>query len=233
MFTNRNRPVYINQKSGKVIQLREDDHMTTFDVVSPFMDKEMLPEGIHDVMLFTRSSYFPKFNWGNAEEWIGKQNEIGTCISSLFLYEHGGLSVSTGHQCDWDTSSLGSIGVKADTDEQAQKYLDKIVTAWDDFLQFGSTSAYIFESLTDLLTDESGYEDVVSVTGSLTEDRQVEEAAEFAELLERSDWVPITDANSALLKAFQVEIASKNVDEMSDFEIRAAVQEIKRWATLI
>ena len=233
MFTNRNRPVYINQKSGKVIQLREDDHMTAFDVVSPFMDKELLPEGIHDVMLSTRSSYFPKLNWGNAEEWIGKQNEVGTRISRLFLYEHGGLSVSTGHQCDWDTSTLGSIGVKADTDEQAQEYLDKIVAAWDDFLQFGSTSAYIFESLAALLTDESGYEDIVAVTGSLTEDRQIEEAAGSAELIECSDWVPIVSASSALLKALQVEIASKNVDEMSDSEVRAAVREIKRWASLI
>ena len=68
--------------------------------------------------------------------------EKGTIIKSLFLYDHSGITISTGRfSCPWDSGQVGWIYITKDkiekegwTPEQADKYLDGEVEVYDNYL---------------------------------------------------------------------------------------------------
>ena len=223
-------PVFIDITSGKVIQLRDDLFATQLEVLDPWLDKETLPEGVHEVRVNFDARRVSSIHIGDLTEWSG--TTPGICIKQLFIYEHGGVSISTTAQCDWDTSTAGLIGVKADTSQQAEEYLDKIVGVWDDFLQFGRIDACFYDSLTELLGGGNS-DDIMTVTPSLTQEEQVQEAAEYAALAKGHEWVPLKDAGSAVLKAVQAVVTTKNVDEMNETEVKEVLFMIKSWAAVI
>ena len=71
-----------------------------------------------------------------------KIEERGTIIKGLFLYDHSGITISTGRfSCPWDSGQVGWIYITKDkiekegwTPEQADKYLDGEVEVYDNYL---------------------------------------------------------------------------------------------------
>ena len=81
-------------------------------------------------------------------EMIEANTEEGDIVLPLFLYDHGGLSISTGaYSCSWDSGQIGYITVSKetiikeygnDTPEQREKvegYLKGEVNTYDQFLR--------------------------------------------------------------------------------------------------
>lgn len=68
--------------------------------------------------------------------------EKGTIIKPLYLYDHSGITISTGRFfCPWDSGQVGYIYMTKDTmekegwnKEQATKYLESEVTVYDNYL---------------------------------------------------------------------------------------------------
>ena len=68
--------------------------------------------------------------------------EKGTIIKGLFLYDHSGITISTGRfSCPWDSGQVGWIYITKDkiekegwTPEQADKYLEGEVEVYDNYL---------------------------------------------------------------------------------------------------
>ena len=68
--------------------------------------------------------------------------EKGTIIKGLFLYDHSGITISTGRfSCPWDSGQIGWIYITKDkiekegwTPEQADKYLEGEVEVYDNYL---------------------------------------------------------------------------------------------------
>ena len=70
------------------------------------------------------------------------EEEKGTIIKGLFLYDHSGITISTGRfSCPWDSGQVGWIYITKDkiekegwTPEQADNYLDGEVEVYDNYL---------------------------------------------------------------------------------------------------
>lgn len=71
-----------------------------------------------------------------------KIEERGTIIKGLFLYDHSGITISTGRfSCPWDSGQVGWIYITKETiekegwtPEQADKYLEGEVEIYDNYL---------------------------------------------------------------------------------------------------
>lgn len=229
MFGTADR-VYVDKKSGKVIEISEDQLMTTTEMLSSWLDKDLLPEGVHDVLLNVSSDRLPEYRQGSLKEWEYRReydNTRSVCIKNLYLFDHSGLSISTAVQGSWDTSVVGVIGVMADTDKLAEEYLNKIVKVWDDFLLYGSINAYKYENLFTLYADNGGYEGAVTVDASLIDEEQCQQAAGFFGLSEDAEWVPLSKAGSKVLTLISDLIAENDLDTLSDEEANSALATIK------
>ena len=231
MFGTADR-VYVDKKSGKVIEISEDQLMTTTELLSSWLDKDLLPEGVHDVLLNVSSDRLPEYRQGTLNEWEWEfrreyDNTQSVCIKNLYLFDHSGLSISTAIQGAWDTSMVGVIGVMADTDELAEEYLNKIVKVWDDFLLYGSINAYTYENLFTLYTNNGGYVGAVTVDASLTDEEQCQQAAYFFDLSEDAEWVPLSKAGRKVLTLISDLIAENDLDTLSDEEANSALATIK------
>lgn len=79
--------------------------------------------------------------------------EKGTIIKTLYLYDHSGLTISTGSfSCRWDSGPVGYIYMTKETQEkegwtpeQADKYLEGEVKTYDDYLT-GNVYGYQIEN---------------------------------------------------------------------------------------
>lgn len=75
-------------------------------------------------------------------ELIRLIEEKGTIIMPLYLYDHSGITISTGRfSCSWDSGQIGWIYITKEkieaegwTKEQAEKYLEGEVETYDDYL---------------------------------------------------------------------------------------------------
>lgn len=222
---------YFDKTSGKVVQLNVDVFATLDSALSPWLDKACFPEGVQDLLLYSSD-----YSIGNYGEWKErKKNGAVVCMQSLYIYEHSTSAISTAKQCGWDSALEGVIGVQADTEEQAERYLNQIVKVWDNFLKYGGVLALMYDSLK-AFTEDKDTPDAMSVDASKTSLEQAKEAADYLLTAKEADaavWVPLREARREILKTARALGDGKSVDEMTDSEVRAALEELKRATSFI
>ena len=113
--------------------------------------------------------------------------EKGTIISSLYLYDHSGITISMGSfGCPWDSGQIGyiymtkeSIEKEGWTPEQAMKYMEGEVEVYDNYLT-GEVYRYTIEDADGNEVDscsgwygDDGKEDMIKECKSII-DHQVE-----------------------------------------------------------
>lgn len=83
-------------------------------------------------------------HWDDLEKYI-KEDLGGVIILPLFLFDHSGISISTGIQCRWDSGKVGFIyctqndikedwGDREDGPERARKLLEGEVKTYNEYL---------------------------------------------------------------------------------------------------
>ena len=135
-------------------------------------------------------------------EWW-KENGKGGVILPLYLYDHGGITMSCGaFSCPWDSGQVGWIYCTADTirhewgkgkksritkamREQAEKCLRQEVETYDDFLT-GQVYGYVVrQPIIDECGDDTGEGEEDSCWGFYGLDDCREEAKSIAESMRR------------------------------------------------
>ncbi len=100
-------------------------------------------------------------NWESAEDWLEECVAKGAVVLSLYLYEHGGMTMSTGpFSCVFDSGQVGFIYCEPDTikkeysveeiTDDIRKLVEEVlkgeVTLYDHYLM-GNTWGYVLEKV--------------------------------------------------------------------------------------
>lgn len=193
--------VFVNKVTRKVIELVDADDITQDDVLAPYVQWEMLPEGVNAVQV---SMNYHKLNTVSINEWndVYERAEGVEADEALLIYDHSGISISaTATTGGWDTTTVGYIKVKADTVELAQKHLEDTVQAWDNYYRYGVTDARLYDSIVEHAQGKP-CNDVASVdAGSLDQEQAIEAATYFNVLGNEGDWVRMSELDDAVVLA--------------------------------
>ena len=120
----------------------------------------------------------------------------------LFIYEHGGLALSTSSQCQWDSSCVGIIYLSIDTVQQngiedPMKLLNDEIQEYDDYLKgnvFGIIISEKYKNITipyyQNIADKicnSDWEEIDSCYGFIGEDYAIQEHNEWVKHYEGAE----------------------------------------------
>ena len=138
--------------------------------------------------LATMACWHRRYNLGDVQpkeepsDWIDGNFEDGDILLNLYLYDHGGISMSSSaFECQWDSGQVGHLLMKKKGvdefggEEKARAYLEASVKEYDMYLR-GSCWGYVVHDTCDCCNQKTDVAD--SCFGFLGDDLEYTGIAE-------------------------------------------------------